>query len=461
LSLVVVLPLVLGKFSEGDAALWLVFSSMVVLQNLLAAGFLPNFARLFAYACGGGEVDRMRDLRAGTSIRDATIEGINWDSVARIASMSRRIFLVLGVISALLMLGLGTLALQKPVSLSSSPPQAWIAWAIIVLTTAASLSSSTYSCYLQGMNHITLQRRWEAVTYLGAIVSSLVVLLFNGGLLALIIANQSWSLVLIWQYRRLCHQVDSGRFTSLERTGWDRTAFAVLWPNAWKTGVATIATSGFAQATGVIQAQTEDSVRLASYILSLRLVTVIAQVAQAPFLTKLPEGARQRAAGNLVGQLRILQRGMTLSHWLLVLGLSATGFALPTLLTWIDSRAAQFDPLLWGLLAVNAFLERWGGMLHHSRNLTNRSIEHVGALGYCLLSLVIVVVGHARLGIYVFPVAMLSTQLLFSMWLAARVGYPALHTRFMAFEKRVAVPPMLALIFLMATMSLWVWNPTR
>jgi hypothetical protein len=53
LGLVIVLPLVLKKFTTAEVALWQVFSTLINLQILAETGLGTTFSRLVAYAMGG------------------------------------------------------------------------------------------------------------------------------------------------------------------------------------------------------------------------------------------------------------------------------------------------------------------------------------------------------------------------------------------------------------------------
>ena len=443
-SLVLVLPQVLRNFAEAEAAAWFVFSSVIAVQGVIGFGFAPSFGRMLAYARAGAVPEKMIDLRDGCAIAEQT--GINWDSIDRLCSCMRRVFLTLTLISFILLVTLGSLAVRRTIeAMGEQAGAAWIAWSIIVAGSSIAFFATYYVSYLQGMDRVTEWRRHETVMSLGSIFSSFIVLAVGGGLLALVISNQVWGALTALMYRRLCQRIYEGRFRHLGRRAFEPEVFTLVWQSAWKLGVTNVLSYGLVQSTGVIQSQFGSPATTATYNFTLRVVTVVSQVVQAPFLTKLPELARLRASGDLDGQLRLIRRGMRLTHWSTTTAVTLATLMMPISLRIIGSRSVVFDPLLWALFGLTIFLDRHGGMLNQIRNLTNQPLEHVGIAGYFLLNVSLMVMLHGSLGIYTFPVAMLGTQILFSLWFAAYSAYPVITRRPLQFESTVSIPPFLVL----------------
>ncbi|MBL9138396.1 MAG: hypothetical protein JNK85_21185 [Verrucomicrobiales bacterium] len=446
-SLVLVLPLVLRNFTDKEAAVWFLFSAVIAVQGVLGFGFNPSFARLLAYARAGAEVEKMLDLRSGASIAVST--GINWRSIGRLVACMERVFGALALMSTLLMATVGTAAVWRQVGLAGHPPSIWIAWGCVAAGCGLGFLSTHYASILQGMDRLTEWRRAETVLSLGGIVSASLVLVLGGRILALTLTYQVWGVVSWWVYRRLArwslgpdYQAKAGPL------GWEAPVFWLVWNSAWKSGLAVLLTHGIIQATGVIQAQFGTPATTATYNFTLRVVTMISQVVQAPFLTKLPELARLRAVGDQPRQWALLRRGMMVTHWSIVLVMALGAVAMPFGLRWIGSQSVTFDPILWAFFATNLFFERHGGMLHQVRNLTNQPLEHIGVAGYSVTILLLMVLLHPWYDWYAYPLAMLGTQLFFAVWFNAAMAYPILRMRPLAWERTLALPPFFALMLI-------------
>lgn len=448
-SLLLVLPLVLRHFSSEEAAVWFVFSSVLAVQGILGFGFSPSFARLLAYARAGAAVEAMADLRGGQAVARGKPDQ---HSVDRLTGCMSRVFRWLMLASLVLMGTLGTMVVWRPIAATGHSPGVWLGWGVIVVGSSLAFWGSFYVSWLQGMNHLAAWRRWETVLGLGSIVTAFIVLLAGGRVLALALNYQGWSVVGLLVNRRLCLRSGEARFS--ERSwDWDPAVFAVVWQSAWKNGITNVLTYGLVQSTGVIYAQYAAPAETATYNFALRIFTVLGQVVQAPFLSKLPELARLRALGELGHQRQLVRRGMRLTHWGTVVCVAGGFVALPHLLAWVGSRSVTFDPLLWTLFGLNLFVERHGGMLHQVRNLTNQPMEHWGMVGAFVGNITLIALLR-RQGMYAFPLAMLGTQVLFSLWFAARIAYPALGVRPGRFEATVSVPPFACLLAICAG-GLW------
>ena len=62
-GVVVILPIVLRRFSPPEVAVWQLFASLMTLVLLMDLGLSPTFSRLLAYARGVASLDDMRDMR--------------------------------------------------------------------------------------------------------------------------------------------------------------------------------------------------------------------------------------------------------------------------------------------------------------------------------------------------------------------------------------------------------------
>jgi hypothetical protein len=113
---------------------------------------------------------------------------------------------------------------------------------------------------------------------------------------------------------------------------------------------------------------------------------------------------------------------------------------MPLGLGLIKSKSVTFDPILWVFFGTNLFFERLGGMLHQVRNLTNHPMEHFGMFGYFTLTVTLMVLLQPVLGMYAYPVAMLSTQLLFAVWFNGAIAYHVIGIGALRFERGVGIP---------------------
>ena len=440
LSLIIVLPFILTRLSTEEIALWYLYMTIISFQMLVDVGFSPTFSRVIAYAMGGANID---DLK---SPKDQNNGQVNWETLELICSEMRVIYSRLGLLWPMLLVVFGTLALIKPVSHVQNTFPAWIAWGVIIVVSTVTLRGNIYSAYLQGTNYIALLRRWEAITSIGAIVTSFLVLILGGGLLGLVLAHQGWQLLNILRNRWLSGVVENGRFKEFARGKKNKKVFDAVWPSAWRSGMGHLMSYGLIQASGIMYAQVGSSAGVASYLLALRLIGTVSSFSRAPFYSKLPTLARLFSESRKKELIRVAKRGMALSHWTYIAGFISLGLIGEPLLKFIGSNADFPSQMLWILLGLGFFVERYGAMHIQLYSTTNHIIWHIANGVTGMIYLIVSIVFFQFIGVYAFPVGILAGYLGFYAWYSAIHSYKAFDLKFISFEKSISFGPLAAIL---------------
>lgn len=439
LGILLILPLVLKQFSAAEFSVWALCSVFLNLQVLADMGFGHTFVRSISAAVSGAS-------SAQGFLRNAHTEDggqTNWAMVGRIVGVMQRIYQRLGLMYLAVIAVVGSLFMSRPIKLTESPAQAWIAWGIVVVAGYVSLRTSYLGLLLQGLNQVALFRRWESITALAGVLAGYLVLLGGGGLLALIAVSQAWVLIGVIRNRHLCRLVTIRHLGRIPGASADPEIFATLWPAAWRTGVGAIMSLGLVQASGIMQAQLMSASATASYLLCLRLLQLVSSFSQAPFYSNLPLLAQLRTKGRYEELLLVAGRGMTFSLWTYVLGFALAGTLSVPLLRQLGSSVDFPSAWLWCTLGTMFMIERYGAMHLNLYSTTNHIINHVvnGVTGLLCLA---VALGLAPwLGMAAMPAGLLFGYLAFYSW------YPAMHTYrefrmpFFRFERRTSLGPLL------------------
>jgi hypothetical protein len=434
LSLFLVLPLLLRRLDPAEVAIWYLLAAIISLQGLADLGFAPTFTRLIAYAMGGKRDD---------AASPATISGVNapdWQQISRIWSTMRVVYWRLTAIAFVLLAVFGSWSLLRPMRALEDPLNGWLAWTIVLLASTVLLWAGAYASYLQGLNHVALLRRWEALSSIAGILTSFVVLLLGGRLLAVVLANQGWVVVGLLRNRQLARTVEDARLRSFRAEGVDPGVLASTWPSAWRSALGVLFSRGVVQASGPIYAQVAQPVALSSFLITLRVMQFVVELAQAPFYSRIPILNRLRSEGRFDEQLKLARRAMRQSHWAYAIGFVAAGLTATAALRLIGSQVEFSTPALWAILGLGFLLERFGAMHLQLYSTTNHILWHIanGVTGTIYLSLSLALL--AWLDVYAFPVALLASYLCFYSWYSARLVYGTFHTGFFEFERSVFLP---------------------
>ncbi|WP_157772433.1 lipopolysaccharide biosynthesis protein [Lacunisphaera limnophila] len=443
------------RFYPAEIALWQVFSVLIGLQMLAELGFGSTFARLVAYAMGGAA-----DLNGSGGLgQEHGTKNPNWLLLGRICGTMRFIYDRLSIFLAALLVVGGTLALFRRVEALddgssllvesgrhlTTPVEAWLAWGCIVFSTVIYFRNNCYGAFLQGTNHVALSRRWESAYGFLSILTSFATLILGGGLLGLVLVTQLWVLLSAWQGHRLARMVFGGRFRAFPPAAFDREIFAFAWSPAWRAGLGAFMSFGLVQISGLLYAQSEDTVAVASYLLGLRLVQTISQISQAPFYSKLPMLSRLWAQQKVGEQVALAQRGMSWAYWSFVIPFILLGLIAPALLDFIGSQTPFPDPTLWGLLGAAFLCERYGAMHLQLYSTTNHIVWHIanGVTGFIFVAVSLWL--FPEMGVAALPMGMLIGNLTFYCWYSARLSHCKFALQWPSFDTHAVGWPALCL----------------
>lgn len=441
LGLVIVLPLVLKLLPEAEITLWFLFLLLSALHLICDMGFVQTFSRAIAYAMGGAE-----QIRIFNYATDRSTEGeVNWSLIKRICFTMHAVYFRLLFVSFVIILVGGSLFLVKPISSCQDSTGAWLSWAIVLAGSTIFLFGNLYSAYLQGINQIALLRRVEAFCFLGSAITCACVLLARGGLLGLVLGFQIWRVINIVANRYFCGKVENGRFLDFRKSSLDRDVFEAIWPSAWRSGLGVFMSYGLIQLSGLFYAQIEAGKSVTSYLLGLRLIQAISQFSQAPFYSKLPILARLNASGSIEKLIALAKQGMFLAHSTYVVQIVLMSILGPLILGKIGSKVAFPDNLLWVLLTLAIFAERYGAMHIQLYSTTNHIVWHIATGVTGVIMAVLSLLFIRTLGIYTFPMAILISNISFYSWYCARLSYKAFKIKIWNFEKLTFVCPCAAL----------------
>ncbi len=454
LSLVLILPLILTRLDQPEIALWYLFGAALSFQSLSYLGFSSTFIRVIAYAFGGSKTEDLKYSKA-SSDTFAKTSPPNWDGIGKILQNMNHVYFYLTFV-ILTMIAITTLLLIRPINLTAETSSSWISWVVIAAGSIISLRGSVFMCYLEGINKIALVRRWDALFGFLGILSNFMVLLLFGNLISLVISSQFWLLANIPRNYFLCKTVANGVFNTFSLAGTlDPEIFQAVWESAWKSIVGTIMNLGVIQFSNLLYAQIGSSAMMASYLLGFSLLRQLSQFSQAPFYSKLPLLARLRKQGQITELKRIASRGMALTYWFFISGAIVAGLFGGPIFEKLGSNADFPNILLWASLAFGFLLERFGALHIQLYSTTNKIVWHIANGISGLIYLLIAFFGIASLDVFVFPCALIASNLFFYSWYSAQFSLKSIGENFWTFDKKVFIPAMLFSITLLCLVSFY------
>ncbi|GAB2706055.1 hypothetical protein GCM10027037_35220 [Mucilaginibacter koreensis] len=447
LSLFVVLPLILKNFPLGDVSLWYLFFTIIISsQNISEFGFRQTFSRIISYAYVGAE--DIGQFKNDTSVKAGIEkEQPNVALLSDVVSTMKYIYARLTILFFVLMVGFGTWSLITPVKQASNITQTWWAWAVVVVASCINFYGKIYVNYLEGLFKVAVVRRIETLTSLGAIISSISILIISPSLLHLIIANQFWILVNTVRDIYLCYTLEGGLYKSVSKQQpFNKSIFKKIWEPTWKNGISGFVAIGVTNLNGVFFAQVGSPAEVAGYLLALRIINQIKDISMAPFYSKLPLMAMLRVKNNLQELIKISKRGMFLSHLTFIIGVVGVGVFSNYLLHFLGSHVNFVAPKLWLLISLGFFFQRFGAMHMQVYISTNHVIIHVADIVSGTIYVLVTLLLFKFIGVYALAVAMIAGYLGFYSWYAAKNSYRSLGLGFGSFERSTLAMPLLILL---------------
>ncbi|MDR7295733.1 hypothetical protein J2X16_001054 [Pelomonas aquatica] len=450
-GVVLVLPWVLATYAPPEVAVWQLLSSVFVLALLFDFGLAPTFTRMLSFARGGASLAAIQAMRRSAHGQaQVTVQSQSApdrdaaDTLASVYALLRWLYPRLGF-GVVAMLGVaGSFAIAGPIAATAAPGQAWLAWGLVLATTWAGFVGNAYAVALQGMNNIAVLRRWEAAAGLAQIGSTLAVLAFNGSLLALVASYQVW--IVLNALRNVALMRALHPQLSHVRGQRDPVLLRALWPATWRSGLGVVMGQGIIQSSGWAYAQVAPVAEVASYLLALRLITMVSQFAQAPFYSKLPRLAELQAKGERGEQLALARHGMRMAHWVFVAGAITLAVVAVPLLGLLHSKTAFVPASVWALMCTAFFVERFGAMHLQLYSLSNHIVWHIanGVTGCLMLALALLL--YPWLGMLAFALAMLLAYAGFYAVYSIVHSRRAFQFNLWTFERGISLPPAFTLL---------------
>jgi len=447
------LPMILNILSPGDITVWYLFISVFTLQMLADLGFSSTFVRVLSYAKGGADTS---SLGMFSTIDEKKIAGgPNWGAIESIFQNMQHIYNRICLLSILLLGGF-TLLLIKPIALSSSPDDSWMAWWIVCFGFLIFLRGNVFSSYVQGMNYIALYRRWDAITGFIGVICSAAVLYYTESLLWLVVSYQFWLIISVPRNWLIARYIDHKKFRSFDHSSsFSQEVFSAVWGSAWKSAIGILMSAGLVHLSGFFYAQLGDSIKVAGYLMAMNLAMQIGSFSQAPFYSKIPTFARLRIQNKLPELIHLSKRSMLMTYWIYIAGVIFIGLFGNWILEYIGSNIAFVSEDLWSLIVLGILFERFGALHIQLYSTTNHIVWHIANGVTGVIYILTILLFYRKMGVYAFPLASIISNLSFYSWYSSSKSYASIKSSFFKFDKTVFLPPALILIFYVSFSIFW------
>lgn len=439
-SVIIVLPIILSTFESTDIAIWLLISTVSMFASILSSRLQITFMRVVSFAFAGA-----KDYQPIVDYSEKRGDGIpNWQGIQDIfTTLSKTFFYVALITSFVVVLGL-SFGINNLVENYTNE------YIFITLIVAASTLFTQnfikYNIFLMGFNEVALVNRWNTLFGIIRIIGALTIVSVGGGLLELVAWQMFIPIISAIRDNWLFNSYLKEREVS-NNGNFDKEILNAVKEPLWKGLVAHTSQMGMVQFSGVIFTMYGDPAIVASYLFSLRILTMLAQFAQVPFSSKNPCYSQLRSEGNTKLLAKVFQNRIAISLATYSVGVIAILLLNEFLLELIGSNVSFVSGDVWLLMGSFYGVERANVLYQAIMASANHVILYIEQILAAIISLGLLLTVIRSYGIVGIILSLFLPRTILFNVRALKYAANSLHQRIIYFGLRT-FSPILILLFI-------------
>lgn len=284
---ILLIPLVLIHLTAEEVAVWFVFLLVIGLANLADSGFGPSLIRATSYYFAGIEKITPTENFSEAELKKTSI---NFKGIESLIQTSHILYLMLGLISAGLLLSVGSMIVSNTIEMTKNAQQLWLAFYLLIIHSFFSIQTIKFTAFLQGIDKVAEVKKIETLYESYNILFCITALLIGYGILGLVVVNITTKILLFFASRKQViqwfHRENKAFPTQMKFSG---LFFKSIWPPTWRQGLMYYGSYLTTNGTALIAAQLTNPQLITSYLLTQKVLFFIRQISQAPLYSNLPK----------------------------------------------------------------------------------------------------------------------------------------------------------------------------
>ena len=398
------LPLISKVFPIEYFNVWMLFAVVYSLKDLLDLGLVPNFSRLFSYAYGG-----LVDLKCldGEKYNKPNVVLIN-----KIYTVARKVYVHIAVVAFFLILLLGTIAVQHPIS-DIGDNIVWGAWGVVVVTMPLVIYGNIYSSLLLGVEMVAFVKKWDAIFNILSLLCSCLILFLTKSFLLLTASFYIFNVLIVVRNHIFVSRL---HLLSSQIQVFERGIWIIVRDLAGKNLIAGLSNFGLQRGVEILVGNVASVGLSSSYLFSSRLLEQLKAISSIYFYPKVQIFASQYIQKSKRKVLASIQKDMFLSSALLLGGIIFLFLGGWKLLKIFGLNVDFVSRDIWIWMGGAALLERCISMFAETYGiLNNKVISHVGLVVSGALFLLFSYFLLPHFGIQAIPMSFVIAYIAFYM----------------------------------------------
>jgi hypothetical protein len=302
-SALFVLPLLLKIYSPVEQSFWFFINTIAGFAMLADSGFGATLLRAVAYFKAGAsylprnrkEYDEIDKIEEGEP---------HLENLKNLLTTANRIYIYLGLFSAVMLLTGGLAAAWNILELSGHRTDIWVGYLIVVPYCYFMIISVKWASFMRGLGFVVEEARFGVLQGLIRVSAFIILLLFNLGpawLIGILLLESIVKFIYIKWFVKRWFKKEKVVFEN--KNYFDKVIFRSLWAATWRTGLLFWGAYAIQSGTSILASQLDDAVVMANFLLTMRIFDFVLNVARAPFYTNVPK-IYHLAAEKKMGDLR-------------------------------------------------------------------------------------------------------------------------------------------------------------
>lgn len=411
----VLIPVLLKFLSTDYYGLWNVFTSLGAISVLFDFGFNSLFARNIAYSWSG--VDHLSKENVVTTKQDSEV---NFHLLKKVIKTCQTIYLIISLAAFIVLITVGSVYVLHVSKKINNNFEVLTSWLVYALGVFLDLLYGYYDAFLRGIGEIGTDNKARVISKAVQIILTIILLAIGCGILSTALTNVIYGLVFRGICKRKFYEYNGMR-EQLKKAGKVeitdiRSTFAIVWHNAWREGVVSIANYISNQVTTLLCSLYLGLTATAKFGLSVQFTSAVAQISTALFLSYQPEMQEAYAHRNLSKMKDCFALGIISYIILFPLGLVGITIFIPAI-NMIKGNDMLTLPVIMGV-GMYQFILKYRDCYAYYLSSTNRVFYYKSFIVSSLLCTIlsILLVGHFRMGISGFIISQIVSQLVFNCW---------------------------------------------
>lgn len=285
-SQVIWLPALIHYLPPDILGLWYVFVSIGALVELMDSGFTPTLSHCMTYAWSGAA-----DLKKHGVSFSAEKSEPNYPLIYGILDTCRRLYFFIALAASALMATAGTVYIQR-IAVEYLSWQIYAAWSLYVISTFINLYIGYYAVVLTGIGDIAHKNKATIIAKGVFLTLGLIGLVLGYGILSLSVAYFISGFItrfLCKKYLLRLHHFDKIFSLYKGQSQYSRKhVLAMMWPNAWRDGLVTVAAYLTGQATVLLSSTFLTLYETGIYSFSMQVINALIRIAGGMFSAYVP-----------------------------------------------------------------------------------------------------------------------------------------------------------------------------